>query len=180
MLKQIAIPMILFMFCFSFCFSENIEIGLNDITVIQDATGLARILCRVDIADIPETSTIDFAELYIPGFLQQGLDIRFTLEAKRVTTQWNTNSVSWYYPWANPGGDFDTTDCCLFTSDAIEVRETYLDITPIIQSVVEGEDNYGIILKRSAFEGGGFTQYNSELYEKLREARLTVLYHNDN
>lgn len=175
MLKKIAILLLPFMFCLS----ESIEIGLNDVTTIQDTSGLERILFKIDLEGIPETSVIDFAELFVPGFLPPNVEIVFGIEARRIARDWDANNVSWDHPWVNPGGDFDTTYCCLFTLDNKDVTKTHLDVTPIIKSMIEGEANYGVILKRPEFEGNGFTQYGSELYEKLVQAKIVILYHFD-
>jgi hypothetical protein len=160
------------------CFSESVEIGLDDVKVIQDTTGLTRVLFTVNLEGILETSVIDFAELFVPSFLPA--NVVFSLEARRITKDWDVNTVTWFHPWMNSGGDFDTTACCLFTLNGTNVEARHLDVTQIIQRMLDNEENFGILLKRPMSEGDGFMQYGSQLVEKLTEAKIVILYHNDN
>jgi hypothetical protein len=95
---------ILFIGLLSLCFADNTELNLYDVTIIQDSTGLTRILFKFDVPQSIDTAMIDYAVLFIPRFLLLEPEYALTLEARLLLKPWESSTVSWCYPWETPGG----------------------------------------------------------------------------
>lgn len=158
----------------SLFFAGDIELSLQDVVVIQDSSGLTRILFTFDMSQPIDTSMIDYAELFIPRFLQAEPEYSLTLEARLLIRQWQLLTVSWYYPWETPGADYDTTFCCQFrVSSRIECN-ICMDITRLIKRISGGQSNYGILLTTPKYEDNGFIIPIENLIEILNTARIKL------
>ena len=159
----------------SLFFAGDIELSLQDVVVIQDSSGLTRILFTFDTSQPIDTSMIDYAELFIPRFLQAEPEYSLTLEARLLTRQWQSLTVSWYYPWETPGADYDTTFCCQFRVSSRIECDICMDISELIKKMYGGSSsNYGILLMTPKYEDNGFTMPIENLIEILNTARIKL------
>ncbi len=159
----------------SLFFAGDIELSLQDVVAIQDSSGLTRILFTFDTSQPIDTSMIDYAELFIPRFLQAEPEYSLTLEARLLTRQWQPLTVSWYYPWETPGADYDTTFCRQFRVSSRIECDICMDITELIKKIYGGAcSNYGILLMTPEYEDGGFIILISNLLDVLETARIEL------
>jgi hypothetical protein len=166
--------LLLFVSLFMFCCAQNLELPLQDIAVIQDTTGLERILFKFDTSALPDPSMIDYAQLYIPQFLLAEPLYSLTLQAKLLTTQWEKATVTWNYPWDTPGADYDTTLSSEFRVSSRIETDIFLDITELVKQISSGYPNRGIVIMTPEYEGGGFVVLVDRLLNALNTARIVL------
>jgi hypothetical protein len=68
-----------------------------------------RILARFEIPDSLSDYRITYAEASVPFNMMQNRDTSFSAEVFSITTAWDEDSVTWEFPWINPGGDIDSS-----------------------------------------------------------------------
>jgi len=92
-----------------------------------------------------------------------------SLEAFRVTTDWDASSVSWAAPWSNAGGDWDSNMSADWVVPENEGKTVYLDITDFVNGwLKEPSNNFGILVKVSEPFLGTFSTDESQGLPKLR------------
>lgn len=111
------------------------------------------------------------AWLEIPGDVPQELLSMTMIELAPITTPWDTNTVSWDYPWEIPGGDFDTSSIRLVPAPAFTGR---VDLSWYYIDIYSGLPRYGILLKPSVVDGNSFTIDPDDLVQVLRQSTLHI------
>ena len=132
---------------------------------------------KITIPAVAGQGQIDFAMLSFPAFQLTDTSAPVTIQAHRVTTAWGAASVTWNYPCARAGGDFDSAGLARWMIAPGDTHDVRLDITSAAQSWQTGASNHALILTRPPFEGGGFASEIENLREALRQARLKLYYH---
>jgi hypothetical protein len=120
---------------------------------------------------------IEFALLSIPSLrLPESLGV-VTLVSRRLTTAWDPSSATWSYPWHIPGGggDFDTTDRPFYAASPGDSTPVRLDLTRHVRAWQAG-NNFGFILMRPSYEGGGFGSEGALLRKAILKARIKFYY----
>ncbi|MFN8178133.1 MAG: hypothetical protein U0167_09395 [bacterium] len=151
--------------------------GLQDVAVIQDGHGAARILFRLS-NQVRTLSQIRVwkATLRVPlAGLPAGRELR--LRAYPVTAAWNPSTVSWT-GWRRPGGDFDDE---VFAERTVDLRtgptEVVLDVTGLVKEVVERRmPGDGFILSVDPRSGVGLPVADLPRFVGLGAATLQVTY----
>jgi hypothetical protein len=100
-----------------------------------------------------------------------------TIDERRVTTSWDPSNVSWTSPWHTPGGggDFDSTDRSFYAALPGDTTPVRLDLTRHVRDW-QADSNYGFILMRPPYEGGGFGSEGALLRKAIRKARIKFYY----
>jgi hypothetical protein len=96
-------------------------------------------------------------------------------DVRRITTEWEPDGASWIQPWRNPGGDFDSTHQALYALPPGDTTQVSLDVTSIVRAW-QGGDNFGLLLKRPNYEGGGFRGEGVLLRKAITTARLKLYF----
>lgn len=110
---------------------------------------------------------LEFASVLLPD-----TDYTYTLEAYPITTDWQRSRVSWTEPWRNPGGDFDSVRTSRFTTATTDSHPVVLGITGAVKHWQQRGSNFGFILKRPDYEGGGFGVEGLPLRQAVGAARV--------
>jgi len=126
------------------------------ITGIYNGNPVARWLIKVDLSVLPDNIRIDGAEMRVSGIELTGLDEGFTVELHPLTRDWDPNTVSWTYPWENPGGDYRGDIVSVISIPKDFSGTIGMDLTEIVGAWKNEITNYGLLLKSPDFEGGGF------------------------
>jgi len=137
--------------------ADTLSLPIGQVTVVQNGT-VNRIRLGVDVSALQNTR-VDYAEIMIPHFLTTGA---LTIEGWRLTAQ---NAVV-----------YDTNYHARNTTKASVNLPVILDITDFMQYWVENGNNYGVLLKRPYYEGGGFNGELQGLRNALANARIRVFY----
>jgi len=134
----------------------NLEVQVTDLATISSGD-TTRFLLQFDMPSGLEGSTIDYAQLLFKAQPDSGSEEPLDIAGYRVTTHWEMGSVSWDYPWINPGGDYNDSSLTLSTISGPESESVSLDITGILSAWVNGKPGYGLIIKPLIEEGRDFT-----------------------
>jgi hypothetical protein len=138
-------------------YADTLSLSIGQITVVR--SGIEnRIRLGLDISPL-ENARIDYAEILIPHFLNEG---------EMVLEGWRLNSEN--------SDDYDTTYYARYATEASINLPVILDITDFMQYWVENGNNYGILLKRPYYEGGGFRGELQGLRNALANARIRVFF----
>jgi len=137
--------------------ADTLSLTISQISVIR-VSNVNRVRVNFDISPL-ENTRIDYAEIIIPHFLTQGT---LTVEG------WRLNSE-------NPN-DYDTTYNAHYNTHASLNLPIILDITKFIKHWVENGNNFGILLKRPYYEGGGFRSELQSLRNALANARIKIFF----
>ena len=136
-------------------FSDTLSLPIGQVTVIRSGE-VYRVRIEFDISAL-ENARVDYAEILIPHFLTEG---RLVLEGWRLISQ----------------NEYDSIFHARYTTDALVNLPVVLDITEFLQYWLENGNNFGILLKRPYFEGGGFSGELQELRNALANARIRVFF----
>ncbi len=98
---------------------------------------------RFDLSSIPQGSSVTSATLYLYETDKKLDQLTFIY---KVTTLWNENSVTWNYPWLNPGGDFDNLHAYANFPPVQSNCMLTIDLTDLVQEWINGSPNYGFLL----------------------------------
>jgi len=95
----------------------------------------------------------------------------------RITRDWDEATVEWKSPWANPGGDFESTPLAKSGNDQVKVWE-HFDVTAAIKDMVENSgEYYGFILTFDHHTPAyGVMMASSEYSDASKRPKLTVTY----
>jgi hypothetical protein len=122
-------------------------------------------------------STIDFVKLSTPPVLSAEDSMKVGISGHLITNVWDEATVTWNFPWINPGGDFDSTKVTLYTIDSESNPEVFLDLTEMVQTWLAGIVNNGIILTRNDWIADEFDQtIANKLLQGLSQGVVTF-YH---
>lgn len=135
--------------------ADTLSLPIRQIMVIR--SGLVnRIRVLFDISTL-QNARVDYAEIVIPHFLSQG---EMVLEGWRLVTH----------------NEYDTTFHTRYNTDASVNLPVILDITEFVKYWVGNSNNYGILLKRPYYEGGGFRGELQNLRNALLNARIRIFF----
>ncbi|MEO0080646.1 MAG: DNRLRE domain-containing protein [candidate division WOR-3 bacterium] len=155
--------------------ADTLSVRLTDVAYISGllrGQTRGRALLSIPLPPAVQEARIDFAKLQFPSILIPDTNYLFTIEAYPVTTAWQRSSVTWTYPWRRPGGDYDSLRLARFATATTDSHPIVLDITRAVKHWQTGGDNFGLILKRPDYEGGGFTIEGGMLRQALNSARV--------
>ena len=138
-------------------FSDTLSLTIGHVTVIRSGE-VNRVRIWLDISPLHNTR-VDYAEILIPHFLTSG---EIVLEGWRLLSE-------------NPS-EYDTTYHARYATDASVNLLVILDITDFVKYWVENGNNFGILLKRPYYEGGGFRGELQGLRNALTNARIRVFF----
>jgi hypothetical protein len=94
-----------------------------------------------------------------------------SLEAFRVTTDWNASSVSWTGPWTKAGGDWDSDASADWVVGESAEKTVYLDVTDFVNVwLKEPSKNFGLLVKVSGPFQGTFA------VDEAVKPKLRILY----
>ncbi len=113
------------------------------------------------------------AWIEIPDSPPPELQSLHVLEFAPITTPWNPENVSWYYPWVNPGGDFDTSSVRIVPAPDFTDR---VNMTWYFVDLYAGLPRFGILLKPSIIDGDNFTFELDHLVHLLQQTTLHIKY----
>jgi hypothetical protein len=152
--------------------------SVQDVTVIQDGAGSARILFRPGptVSGLTGTS-ISNATLTLPTAglpAQRGLRLRIY----PVTTTWSTAGATWTTGWRRAGGDFDDE---IFASADVDFTRgaatAVFDVTGILKEVLEaGMPADGLILTVHSLDGAGIPVADLARFGTLATATFDIRY----
>lgn len=137
--------------------ADTLSLPIGQVMVISSGN-VNRIHLGLNITQLQNTR-VDYAEIMIPHFLTSGA---ITVEGWRLTSQ---NAVV-----------YDTIYHARNTTKASVNLPVILDITDFMQYWVENGNNFGILLKRPYYEGGGFRGELQNLRIALSNARIRVFF----
>lgn len=140
--------------------ADTLSLTIGQISVIR-VSNVNRIRVNFDISPL-ENTKVDYAEIMVPHFLTSGA---ITVEG------WRLNSET--------PNDYDTAYNALYKTHASLNLPIILDITKFIKYWVENGNNFGILLKRPYYEGGGFRGELQNLGNALANARIRVFFNQE-
>ena len=136
-------------------YSDTLSLPIGQVTVIRSGE-VNRVRIGFDISAL-ENTRVDYAEIQIPHFLTEG---EIVLEGWRLVSQ----------------NEYDTTFHARYSIEASINLPVILDITDFMQYWVEDGNNFGILLKRPYYQGGGFRGELQGLRNALTNARIRVFF----
>ncbi len=111
-------------------------------------------LIKFNLPSVLWDQRITDARVAFYGWNQSGFPAGEYLNLYEATTNWNESTVTWNFPWATPGGDYDTTQLLGRTEFSSGGDHAYFDpipITSLVQKWVDGlTPNYGMMLVHDA------------------------------
>lgn len=155
--------------------ADTLSVRLNQIAAISGTIKgqeRARVVLSFPLPERVLGSRIDFVKLEFPAVLRTDTNYRYTIEGYRITTRWEERRVTWNSPWRRPGGDFDSSRICWFTTATSDSHPVVLDITNAVKDWQANGNNFGLLLKRPEYEGGGFWTEIEGLRGALNSARV--------
>jgi hypothetical protein len=155
--------------------ADTLSVGLRDVAYIAGplrGETRGRLLFNVTLPDTVRQARIDFAKLTFPAALIRDTSFAFTLEAYVVATAWQGATVRWDFPWRSPGGDFDSARISRFATASADSHPIVLNVSRAVEQWQSGRGNFGLLLKRPDYEGGGFGIEGLPLRELLGLARV--------
>ncbi len=135
--------------------ADTLSLPIGQVTVIRSGE-VYRVRIGFDISAL-ENARVDYAEILIPHFLTEG---EIVLEGWRLISQ----------------NEYDTTFHARYSIEASINLPVILDITDFMQYWVENGNNFGILLKRPYYQGGGFRGELQGLRNALANSRIKVFY----
>lgn len=148
---------------------------VQDLTVLQDGTGQARLLFRTPEIAPGERIIVSDAKLVVPlTGLPMARNLR--LWVYPVTRAWSAGAATWTTPWSRGGGDVDD-DVHMPVDVDLRGRFAVLDLTGIVKEAVEeGRPMYGFLVTRDPAEGVGIPLVDAARFTGLGTARMSVSY----
>lgn len=161
--------------------SANSNYGSNNDLIVKTESGkLRRVLLQFDLGTIPSTALISSATLSLYAYDVK--DGNATINARKITTAWSENSVTWNSPWSSNGGDFGpVVDSEEFVKD-IEGNWNSWDITSLATDWKNSpSSNYGVLLESPVTNPKNETKFYSSDYTSNTSLRpkLQVCYTTD-
>jgi hypothetical protein len=132
------------------------SVALEDITVIQNGRGEARLLCRHAEIGSLEGVAVSSAQVVFP--IQGDLVARqLWLRVYPIMTAWDPAHVSWTEGWDEPGGDFDRAYACEVEVDLSTGSEVVsVDVLPMVREAILGDlPRNGFLLTVPLYRGEG-------------------------
>ncbi len=136
-------------------YPDTLSLQIGQVTVIRSGE-VYRVRIEFDISAL-ENTRVDYAEILIPHFLSSG---EIVLEGWRLISQ----------------NEYDTTFHARYSIKASINLPVILDITDFMQYWVENGNNFGILLKRPYYQGGGFRGELQGLRNALTNSRIRVFF----
>ena len=108
-----------------------------------------RLLMRFPMPEKLAGKSVDFACVFFDVTCAGEKGV-VSLEAFRVTSEWDASSVSWSGPWVKDGGDWDGDASADWVVAEGEGKAVYLDLTDFVNGWLnEPSRNFGVIVKVS-------------------------------
>jgi hypothetical protein len=127
-----------------------------------------RLLMRFTLPEELQGKSVDFACVSFDVSCA-GEKGAVSLEAFRVTTDWDASSVSWSGSWAKDGGDWDADVSADWVVAEGDGKTAYLDVTDIVNGwLKEPSGNFGILVKVGEPFSGTFSAAGSRWIPTLR------------
>jgi len=132
------------------------SVALEDVTVIHNGRGEARLLCRHAEIGSMENTAVSSASLTFPiqgDTVSRGLSLR----VYPILTAWDPENVSWIDGWDEPGGDFDRGYGGAIEIDLSTAPQTVsVDVLPMVREVILGDlPRNGFLVTVPLYEGEG-------------------------
>ncbi|MDH5683809.1 MAG: hypothetical protein OEZ20_05035 [candidate division WOR-3 bacterium] len=141
----------------SLTFADTLSLPVGQVTVIRSGE-VNRVRIGFDISAL-ENARVDYAEILIPHFLTSD---EIVLEGWRLLSE-------------SPS-EYDTTFHARYTTEASVNLPVILDITDFMKYWVGNSNNFGVLLKRPYYQGGGFRGELQNLMNALTNARIRVFF----
>ena len=137
---------------FSFIFSWQVwaddstyEIA-NPVTIAPDS-GTSRLIAKPEVNFPDTTIVIDRAILDLWISPQTEDTTYISLEIYPISLAWSSETVSWNFPWDNPGGDFDDVNYAVYTISIPQVQNIQVDLTDLCMRWADGRlPYYGFLI----------------------------------
>lgn len=174
-MKKSVMLILLAVLLFGIAKADTLSVRLNQIAAISGtirSQKRARVVFTFPVPERVLGSRIDFVKLEFPSVLRSDTNYRYTIEGYRITTRWEQRGVTWNSPWRIPGGDFDSIRISRFTTATSDSHPVVLDITNAVRDWQVNGNNFGLILKRPDYEGGGFWTEVQGLRQAFNSARV--------
>jgi len=158
--------------------AATLEIPIGEVTELSrpDTLQAGRFLVKLSLPKELNGATIDFAQLEINLDIEQAESRPVTLECCALAKDWNAETVSWFEPWSNPGGDLSDSNKTVFVLHSGGETFCRANITHLLQSWADGEVNYGLILKAVRDQNLSLNRVDSSALPPGVKARVKVWY----
>jgi hypothetical protein len=155
--------------------------AVQDVTVIEDGRGSARVLLRAG-ASITSLTGVALSQATLTVTMA-GTPAERTLRLRIypiTTTGWNALSVSWTGGWSRAGGDYDEE---LFAAADVDLSRgsgtAVFDVTSMLKDVLEsGMTADGFLLTVDPADGVGIPVTDLTRFGTLATATFDVRYRN--
>lgn len=141
--------------------------SIQDVTVVENAEGVARVLFRTSVLPASQNLIVQKATLTIP----------FTGEAQERSINLRVHPVTEVWP---PGGDFNTEfDTDLYAPAAVDLGRgagsVTFDVTVLLKEIIEeGMFADGFVLTSASEERAGIDDADAERFSSMEGAALSV------
>ncbi len=151
MKTRVVLLLMLFLLLLCLAPAEARELSLKADEVVgirpSDTSGELRLLMKFVLPEELEGKSVDFACVSFDASCA-GEKGAVSLEAFRVTTDWDAATVSWSGPWKEDGGDWDSGVSADWVVAAGDGKTVYLDVTDFVNVwLKEPSRNFGILVK---------------------------------
>ena len=171
--RHIGIPLMLIVIP-AIAFGYIAEFSVSDVTCVYNAEGQFRVLARIDSLAQLSGCDVQFATIVLPPCREAGSG---NLSVFRLARPWQSQTVSWTYPWEVAGGDI--RGACI-ASWAVHPDATlpahFLDVTEYAKEVADGEQDFGLVLAPSDDPNSGFDAAMRPLLLQLSQLKVHVFY----
>jgi hypothetical protein len=160
--------------------------GWMDVPLISWTSGgnplTIRSLLKFDLSSIPQTSTIESANLYLYSYpspvpdgnlVDANVGSNNSVVLQRVTSNWTASTVTWFN---QPAGT--SQDQVLISHTPLTTLDMNLDVTNVISTIVSTNSNYGFVMKlqnETPFTSRIFVSSHSPL-PSSKYPKLVVVY----
>lgn len=172
-MRHMAIPLV-FLVVPAVALGYVAEFGISDVTWIYNAEGQFRVLARIDSLAQLSGCKVQFAMIVLPLSRESASG---NISVFSVARPWESEIVSWGYPWAAVGGDFRGGCVASWEVHAdATLPAHFLDVTQYVQEVADGGQDFGLLLAPSDDTGSGFDVGMRPLLLQLSQSKVHVFY----
>lgn len=141
---------------------ENV-IDVPNATMIAPDSGNARYLMKPEIGLPDTTIVIDRATLDLWISPQAEDTTYISIRIHPITTEWDSETVSWNSPWITPGGDFNEINYAEYAVFVPAEQNIQVDLTDLCMRWADGRlPYYGFLIDISESSLAGVTFMNGE------------------
>lgn len=167
-------------------YAEPINLPIDNIGVIYPYQNDPNPYNGLKIAlffTVPESLSekqISYSEVQMNFPVNRYLDSTFIYDIFPIISPWVSDSISWEYPWANPGGDFDSTE---YSSRYYTIDNNFrinFDITNLTCQWAAGlRSNYGFFISVHFLNHIGFRFNINRFIPYMRENLSLIINFNN-